>query len=106
MGKGREFHVLKFPKDADYINMLHDWAMEADGVPSGAKNVWESENNIGKKPPYWGEKEYWTRERFPAIKQAFQACGEERHGVRSLAEVGFDFDEWKREKEGENKQLL
>jgi len=61
---------------------------------------------VGKEPPYWGEKEYWTRERFPAIKKAFQALGEDRHKIRSLREVGFDFEEWKREKESEGKQLL
>jgi cation diffusion facilitator CzcD-associated flavoprotein CzcO len=94
MGEGRGFHVLKFPKDADHINMLHDWALSADDEPSG------------KKPPYWGEKEYWTRERFPAIKKAFQALGEDRHEVRSLPEVGFDFEAWKREKENEGAQLL
>ena len=104
MGKGREFHVLKFPKDADYINMLHDWAMGTDG--EGLKDGDGDGDGVGKEPPYWGEKEYWTRERFPAIKQAFQACGEERHEVRSLSEVGFDFDEWKREKEVESKQSL
>ena len=67
----------------------------------------ESEGEtVGKEPPYWGEKEYWTRERFPAIKKAFQALGEDRHKVRSLVEVGFDFEEWKREKENEGKELL
>jgi hypothetical protein len=94
MGEGRGFHVLKFPKDADHINMLHDWALSADDEPSG------------KKPPYWGEREYWTRERFPAIKKAFQALGEDRHEVRNLTEVGFDFEAWKREKENESAQLL
>jgi cation diffusion facilitator CzcD-associated flavoprotein CzcO len=94
MGEGRGFHVLKFPKDADHINMLHDWALSADDEPSG------------RKPPYWGEKEYWTRERFPAIKKAFQALGEDRHEVRSLTEVGFDFEAWKHEKVNEGAQLL
>jgi cation diffusion facilitator CzcD-associated flavoprotein CzcO len=94
MGEGRGFHVLKFPKDADHINMLHDWALSADDEP------------CGRKPPYWGEKEYWTRERFPAIKKAFQALGEDRHEVRSLTEVGFDFEQWKREKDDEGVQLL
>jgi cation diffusion facilitator CzcD-associated flavoprotein CzcO len=123
MGEGRGFHVLKFPRDADHINMLHDWALSADGKaghPRGTdryvrqrsvvgaedlKGVSEGEV-VGKEPPYWGEKEYWTRERFPAIKKAFQALGEDRHRVRTLAEVGFDFEEWKREKEGEGKRFL
>jgi len=123
MGTGRDFHVLKFPKDADHINMLHDWALSADGegrdpnVTNGyvrQRSVADGEDasassegkTVGKEPPYWGEKEYWTRERFPAIKKAFQALGEDRHKVRSLQEVGFDFEEWKREKESESKELL
>ena len=123
MGEGRGFHVLKFPEDADHINMLHDWALSADGegrdsnatngyakqrsVAKGGDASIESEGEtVGKEPPYWGEKEYWTRERFPAIKKAFQALGEDRHKVRSLVGVGFDFKEWKREKENESKELL
>lgn len=121
MGEGRDFHVLKFPKDCDYINMMHDWAMSADGEGKNggvegyvrqrsvvdAKSALENgAGAVGKEPPYWGEKEYWTRERFPAIKQAFMAFGEERHKIRSLEEVGFDFEEWKREKEREGEQLL
>ncbi|KAK3654178.1 monooxygenase [Elasticomyces elasticus] len=85
-GDGRMFHVLKFPMDADYINMLHDWSMSADGEGS----------ERGKTPPYWGEKEYWMRERFPAIKKAFQDLGEDRHVARSLRDVGFDYDSSKR----------
>jgi len=123
MGEGRGFHVLKFPKDADHINMLHDWALSADGEGRRSqatngyvrqRSVANSEDasdtskgeTIGRDPPYWGEKEYWTRERFPAIKKAFQALGEDRHKVQSLPEVGFDFEEWKREKENESKKLL
>ena len=84
-GGGRSFHVLKFPKDADYINMLHDWAMSveqdagkhhelhkrrlsssiSDHLHAGMRRG----RVVGKEPPYWGEKEYWTRERFPAIKK-------------------------------------
>lgn len=82
-GDGGEFHVLKFPKDAEQINKLHSWA-----VSSGP---------VGKTPPLWEEKQYWMRERFPQIKKAFQDLGEERHHVRSLEGVGFDYEKWKRE---------
>jgi cation diffusion facilitator CzcD-associated flavoprotein CzcO len=94
-GEGRGFHVLKFPKDAEFINMMRDWALSAEG----------EDGVVGKQPPHWGEKEFWTRERFPAIKKAFQGFGEERHEVRTLAEVGFDFEAWK-EKDREDKGLL
>ena len=50
---------------------------------------------MGKTPPYWGEKEYWTRERFPAIKKKFQSYGETRHEICTLEEMGYDFNVWK-----------
>lgn len=84
-GQEKSFHLLKFPKDADYINEMYAWAVSADG-----------ENTVGKTPPFWGEKEYWTRERFPAIKKTFQSFGDERHQKRTLKSAGFDFDAWKR----------
>ncbi|TKA77702.1 hypothetical protein B0A55_04011 [Friedmanniomyces simplex] len=97
-GGGRMFHVLKFPMDADYIDMLHDWSVSADGegldAPANGAVV-----KRGKTPPYWGEKEYWMRERFPAIKKAFQDLGEERHSIRTLPEVGFEYEEWKKREE-------
>jgi hypothetical protein len=91
--------VLKFPKDAEFINEMHDWALSAEGEDEG-------EGGVGKKPPYWGEKEFWTRERFPAIKKAFQGFGEGRHEIRTLGEVGFDFEAWKEGKDREDKGLL
>lgn len=94
-GGGRDFHLLLFPKDANYINMMHQWAMSATHGESK-----------GKKPPFWGEKEYWMREQFPAIKRAFQERGEDRQNVRTLEELGFDFEEFKRRKSIEGKSLL
>jgi len=114
-GNARSFHVLKFPQDANYINALHDWAMSADRLSSGKLAVAQRQRSkdqtydpetddgsagdcceSGKMPPYWDEKAYWTRERFPAIKKAFQQSGEERHSRRTLESVGFDFERWKR----------
>lgn len=122
MGDGRDFHVLKFPRDADYIDMLHDWAMSADvnGVQAEKHtngyvrrrsrpsliNGERPKLHIGKEPPYWGEREYWMRERFPAIKKAFQTFGDERHTKRTLEDVGFSFEAWKREQAEEGRQLL
>ncbi|KAK3710321.1 monooxygenase [Vermiconidia calcicola] len=120
-GGGRNFHVLKFPKDADYIDMLHDWAMTADRPPDACaelrKRRMSSSNvdveqqkqrraSVGKEPPYWGEKEYWARERFPTIKKAFQTFGDERRSKRKLEDVGFSFEEWKREKIEEGRTML
>ena len=135
-GGGRNFHLLKFPKDADYVNMLHDWAMSSRGEScasikslhelhrrrmsresrdsatpekisaSHACKLNEEQRTTGKEPPYWGEKEYWMRERFPAIKKAFNDFGEDRHGKRTLEDVGFCFEEWKGERVEEGRRLL
>ncbi|PPJ52183.1 hypothetical protein CBER1_09916 [Cercospora berteroae] len=91
MGKSRNFHVLKFPRDAEMINFLGEWAGSVD----------REEGGIGKRPPRWGEKEFYTRERFPNIKSAFNALGEGRYQVRRLEEVGFDFEKWRAEQGGE-----
>ncbi|KAL1304680.1 hypothetical protein AAFC00_003636 [Neodothiora populina] len=94
-GGGRDFHLLSFPKDANYINMMHDWAMSAPDAEIK-----------GKKPPRWGDKECWLREQFPAIKKAFQDRGESRHQVQTVEQLGFDFDEYVRKKAIESKSLL
>jgi cation diffusion facilitator CzcD-associated flavoprotein CzcO len=94
-GGGRDFHLLKFPKDANYINAMYEWSMSA---PDAASK--------GKKPPYWGEKEYWMREKFPEIKKAFQDRGEGRHDIRTLEELGFDFEKHKMERAVEQKSSL
>lgn len=78
-GTGTAFHVLKFPKDAASINMMHDWAMSAAGEG-------------GKKPVLWGGEQWWVRERFPNIKKAFAELGEGRHQARTLEDVGFKFE--------------
>lgn len=84
---GGDFHTLKFPKDAEYIISMHDWAVEAkprDGLEDGGK---------GKLSRRWGPWEYWARENFPAIRKAFLAKGEDRKNVTTLEEIGFDFEE-------------
>ncbi|EME39469.1 flavin-dependent monooxygenase-like protein [Dothistroma septosporum NZE10] len=101
MGNGRTFHVLKFPKDAEFINMLHDWAVSVDGQVET-----NEPKKMGKTPPRWGEKEFWTRERFPSIKKAFQNFGEQRHQKRGLEDVGYSFEQWKKEKADTDKRLL
>jgi cation diffusion facilitator CzcD-associated flavoprotein CzcO len=97
MGTGRSFHLLPFPKDARYINETSNWALSA-----GDKEGLENEGK-GKVPPVWGEWEFWCRENFPKIRQAFGALGEARKDVRHIKELGFNFEEQKREKEQETK---
>jgi hypothetical protein len=94
-GGGRDFHLLLFPKDANYINAMYDWSMSAPDA--GTK---------GKHPPRWGAKEYWMREKFPEIKKAFQDRGEDRHQVRTLEELGFDFEKYRKETPVEQRSVL
>lgn len=83
-GTGTTFHVLSFPKDAAAINMMHDWAMSAEGKG-------------GKEPVLWREEQWWVRERFPNIKKAFAELGEGRHHAKTLEDVGFKFTPGPRE---------
>ncbi|KAH4016775.1 hypothetical protein HBH70_233290 [Parastagonospora nodorum] len=92
VGDGRSFHLLPFPKDGNYMNALSHWALSAppkEGLENGGK---------GKVPPVWGEWEFWCRENFPAIRRAFGERGDERHRIKSVEEVGFSFEDFKREK--------
>lgn len=88
-GAGKAFHVLPFPKDFDYHNELVDWAARATG-------------RGGKMPLRWSAKERWARERFPAIKKAFADKGDARHGIKTLRDLGFDYDAWLREQLPQN----
>lgn len=81
-GVGKPFHVLPFPKDFEYHNSMVEWAL-------CARNP-----NHGKLPPKWSGKETWMRERFKAIKLAFAEMGEDRHSVKTLEQLGFDYDSW------------
>ncbi|CAO2647325.1 Nn.00g082470.m01.CDS01 [Neocucurbitaria sp. VM-36] len=90
----RNFHLLPFPRDAEYINQMSAWALRAERR-EGLVNEGQ-----GKIPPVWGEWEFWCRERFPAIRRAFGALGERKAGVRSVEELGgFDYKEYLRGKE-------
>jgi len=89
-GAGKAFHVLNFPEDFDYHNEMVDWSKQARD-PGG-----------GKIPPRWNERETWTRKRFSAIKKAFADKGEARRHVRTVEELGFNYDAWLREQQGED----
>lgn len=88
-GPGKAFHFLPFPKDFEYHNELVDWATRATG-------------RGGKMPMRWSAKETWARERFPAIKKAFIDKGDARHSIKTLQELGFDYDAWLREQLPQN----
>lgn len=101
MGGGRNFHLLPFPKDGDYINEMARWAFSAE--PSREEGV--ENGGRGKTPPVWGPWEFWCRENFPKIRAAFGALGEKRFGVRMLEEVGFRYEEHLETKEKEGKVI-
>jgi cation diffusion facilitator CzcD-associated flavoprotein CzcO len=99
-GDGRNFHLLPFPKDGNYLNAMGNWAMSAlpkDGLENDRK---------GKTPPVWGEWAFWCRENFPAIRRAFGEFGEKRHQIKSIHEVGFSFEEFKKEKERDEGKMI
>lgn len=84
-GDGKVFHLLPFPMDADYLNLLYDWATRAELRPGFANN------GNGKLGIRWGERERWMRSLFPDIRRAFAQKGEQRGKVKSLEDLGFVF---------------
>ncbi|WYZ43452.1 hypothetical protein EsH8_VI_001151 [Colletotrichum jinshuiense] len=98
-GESKMLHNLAFPKDLEYINMLHARSLEAEKRP-GLEN-----DGVGKIPPFWDDEIRWTRERFPLIKIASRNLGEKRHEVKRLEELGFDYKAWKAGLEEEEKLL-
>ena len=93
----RMAHNLAFPRDADYINRLHDWSERAEGSDGVDDDVGEGggggQRGRGKRAPRWGPRERWLRERFPLIKAASRALGEGRRDeVTTLEELGFVYE--------------
>jgi cation diffusion facilitator CzcD-associated flavoprotein CzcO len=99
-GDGKSFHLLPFPKDCKYINMMTAWANTAsprDGLENDGK---------GKLGPVWGDWEFWCRENFLAIRAKFGAQGEKRRFVRSIGELGFSFEEHMEQKAKEEGEMI
>jgi cation diffusion facilitator CzcD-associated flavoprotein CzcO len=77
LGDNTNFHVLGYPKDADYINELHDWAGSA-------------EDGFAKEPPYWDEKQRQTRAVFADIRKKFVESGGK---AKTIKELGAEFED-------------
>ena len=92
-GDGKGFHLLPFPMDADYHNFLYGWAATAHPRP-GLSN-----DGKGKLGSCWGKRERWMRALFPEIRGAFVQKGDQRSGIKTLNELGFDFDIWDKEQQ-------
>lgn len=92
----RNFHLLLFPKDGEYINMLSTWALSAP-PRSDLDN-----DGKGKIPPLWGDREFWCREHVPAIRGAFGMLEEERKKhITRIEEVGFDYEQHLKKQNGD-----
>ena len=77
-GNGKYFHLKKLHEDAAQINDLYRWARSAIRLP-------DLENDgQGKLGSRWGEREVWTRSKFPQIKAAYAARGDERVHANSM----------------------
>ncbi|KAL8656756.1 MAG: hypothetical protein Q9226_002570 [Calogaya cf. arnoldii] len=95
-GSGKSFHKFGYPADVDYMDEMLELCIQATRK-EGLIN-----SGLGKLPPNWGEKERWTRQRIHEIKTAVQDKGNARHDVKTLEDIGFDFDEWKRGQGNQN----
>ncbi|KAH8596796.1 putative flavin dependent monooxygenase [Bisporella sp. PMI_857] len=85
----KAFHDMKFPEDVDYINSLHCWASLAQ------RNVILENDGIGKLPAHWNEDKRWLRSIMPEVKAASRLLGDRRHKIKTLAELGFEFEKSK-----------
>ncbi|KAK0701446.1 putative flavin dependent monooxygenase [Apiosordaria backusii] len=84
------------PLEAAHFNIslmegLYDWAVQATRQTSLIND------GQGKLPPRWTERDLWLRERLGPMKAAFTAHGSDRHRIRTPEELGFDFEQWKRD---------
>ncbi|KAI5288904.1 hypothetical protein KEM55_008952, partial [Ascosphaera atra] len=88
-GSGGDYHTFPFPADAEYLNDMYKWAESAE-----RREGLENEGR-GKLGTYWGAKDYWARENFPAMRTEFARRGVGRHSICSLEELGFVFEKEK-----------
>jgi cation diffusion facilitator CzcD-associated flavoprotein CzcO len=99
-GNGKYFHLKKFPEDAAQINELHQWARSASTM-SGLEN-----DGQGKLGTGWNERQVWMRSKFPEIKGAYNGRGDQRVHVKTLEELGFDFDKWRQSARPEDLEMF
>ncbi|EPS34525.1 hypothetical protein PDE_09489 [Penicillium oxalicum 114-2] len=85
-GDSKAFHLLPFPLDADYLNFLYTWAASATPRPELPH---EGQGRLGT---YWSDRQRRIRQIFTEIRQAFVQRGDERSSIRTLEQLGFDFD--------------
>ncbi|KAK5462910.1 monooxygenase [Exophiala xenobiotica] len=89
-GDGKYFHLKRFPQDAAQVNELYAWAKKAR-TREGLEN-----EGVGRPGTRWDERQVWMRSRFPEIKAAYAKRGEDKVKVKTMEELGFDFEEWRK----------
>lgn len=99
-GSEKDFHLKKFPEDATQINDLHQWAASA----TPAEGL-EDDGN-GKLGTTWGRREVWMRSKFPDFKGAFAKRGPARHEIRTIGQLGFNFEEWLRKAQPQDTEMF
>ncbi|WVO12412.1 hypothetical protein L204_100011 [Cryptococcus depauperatus] len=82
-GRGKRFHMLSWPADAEYMNAMYSWCQQARAEKCGGYLA----------PPFWGEKEKWLRRTLHEIRRATEAQGEARFLIKTVAQAGFHFSE-------------
>jgi hypothetical protein len=87
-GAGQSFHLLPFPLDAAYMNLLYDWAEAATPNPE----LGLGDGGKGKMGSRWGAREKWVRQSIPEVRKAFVSRAEQRHFIRHAEELGFNAD--------------
>ena len=93
-GDGKAMHILISPEDADYLNMLYDWAASAN-----SRHCLEHDGT-GLMGTRWDERSRWMRSQIPAIKTAYADRGDHRFSVKTVEELSFDYEKWKQAQEG------
>ncbi|KAH0537426.1 hypothetical protein FGG08_005779 [Glutinoglossum americanum] len=83
-GTVSRFHRMGYPTEADYINEMHTWCLQAIPRIEGEK-----------LPPLWGGREKWFRAEFRAMRKAYSNRKMARHRVKRPEDLGFSYKKWK-----------
>ena len=73
--KGDKLHIFSPPDDGNYINEMHDWAVQA--------------RHLGKTPPRWDDETFWVRRIFADAKLRFEKDGCK---ATTLGELGLYYE--------------
>jgi hypothetical protein len=107
-GGSKGFHIMGRLEDLDYHNELFDWAKAADlgsnpvmGLeppPCYVQDSTEDRSDSARSPKLpkrWTEEDYWLRSKMADLRKAFADRGEARFQVRTIEDLGFDFEKEK-----------